>query len=90
MKTVINIKTDKDIKEKAQKIAKELGMPLSTVVNASLKQFVRNKEVYFSLASEITTGLESILSRADKDIVSKTNISPAFRTAEDAIKYLHS
>ena len=49
MKTMINIKTDKEVKENAQKIARELGLPLSTVINAYLKEFIRDREVSFSL-----------------------------------------
>ena len=40
-KTVLNVKTDKDVKEKAQHVAKELGLPLSTVVNAFLKAYLK-------------------------------------------------
>ena len=48
MKTLLNVKTDKDVKEKAQKIAKGIGLPLSSVINAYLKEFIRSKEVTFS------------------------------------------
>src|SRR3989344_6474301 len=45
MKTVITLKADKEVKESAQKVAAELGLTLSAVVNASLKQFVREKSL---------------------------------------------
>ncbi len=48
MHTILNIKTDKKLKADAQKVAGELGVPLSTVMNAFLKQFVRDKEITFS------------------------------------------
>ena len=48
-KTLISIKVDKEVKEKAQEIARELGFSLSAIVNAYLKQFIRTREVYFSL-----------------------------------------
>ncbi len=48
MKTLLTIKTDKVIKLAAQGVAQEIGVPLSTVVNSFLKQFVRDKEVTFS------------------------------------------
>ncbi|MBI4118716.1 MAG: type II toxin-antitoxin system RelB/DinJ family antitoxin, partial [Parcubacteria group bacterium] len=50
MKTVINIKTDKDVKKNAQGVAEELGLSLSAVINAYLRQFVRNKEIHFTAA----------------------------------------
>ncbi len=46
--TILNIKTDKVLKSEAQKVATELGVPLTTVVNAFLKQFVRDKEITLS------------------------------------------
>jgi len=46
--TILNIKTDKDLKREAQRIAKEIGVPLTTVMNAFLKQFVRDREITFS------------------------------------------
>ena len=48
-KTVLNVKTDKEVKDQAQQVAKELGVPLSTVVNAFLKQFIKDRAVLFSL-----------------------------------------
>ena len=44
MKTVLNVKTDKDVKEKAQALAKHMGIPLSTIVNAHLKAFIASGE----------------------------------------------
>ena len=61
MKTVINIKTDKEIKEKAQELARELGVPLSTLVNAYLRQFIRTREFSFSLAYSMSPELEKII-----------------------------
>ncbi len=49
--TILNVKTDKKLKAEARKVADEIGVPLSTVVNAFLKQFVRDKELTLS-ASE--------------------------------------
>jgi DNA-damage-inducible protein J len=46
-KTLLTVKTDKDLKEAAQKVAEELGFSLGTLINAYLKQFVRIKEVSF-------------------------------------------
>ena len=46
--TILNIKTDKKLKADAKKVASELGVPHSTVLNAFLKQFVRDKEITLS------------------------------------------
>lgn len=45
--TTILIKTDKELKTKAQFLADEIGVPLTTVINAYLKQFVRDRQVVF-------------------------------------------
>ncbi len=47
-KTTLTIKTDKELCNQAKKTAKELGLPLSTVINVMLKQFVREKEIIVS------------------------------------------
>ncbi len=47
-KTLITIKTDKILKKAAQETAEEIGVPLGTLINSFLKQFVRTKEVSFS------------------------------------------
>ena len=88
MKTVINIKTDKEVKEEAQKLARELGVPLSTIVNVYLKQFIRTKEFTFSLGYTAGPELEKTLEEVEKDIVAGRNMSPAFETAETAIGWL--
>ncbi len=46
---VINIKTDAKVKKEAQKIAADLGLSLSGVINGYLKQFIRTKTVLFTL-----------------------------------------
>ncbi len=47
-KTTLTIKTDKELRDEAKKTAKELGLPLGTVINVMLKQFVREKEIVVS------------------------------------------
>ena len=87
MKTVINIKTDKKIKKNAQKIAAELGLSLSAVINAHLKQFVRNKEVYFSIAPRMSFEMEKLLEEVEIDIQKNKNISPALSSSQEIKKY---
>lgn len=87
MKTVINIKTDKEVKQNAQKVAEELGLSLSTVINAYLKQFVRSKEVHFSAASHMTPELEKSLEPIEADIQAGRNLSPQMSTPEQIREY---
>lgn len=89
MKTVINIKADKDIKEEAFKVAKEMGLPLSTIVNAFLKQFIRDRQVTFEAPLVPTKKLAKILEQADKDIKAGKNLSPGFTSTEEMIAWLN-
>ena len=89
-KTVINIKVDKDTKEKAQALAKDLGLPLSTIVNANLKEFVRSGEVSFSIEPKIKPEVWKELRKATADYRAGKNISPVFSSVKEAIDYLNS
>lgn len=89
MKTaIINIKTEKTVKKQAQQLAEELGFSLSALVTASLKQFVRTREVQFSARRHMTPYLEGVIKEVEKDIKAKRNISPAFANAKDMDAYL--
>lgn len=88
MKSVINIKTEKEIKENAQKIAKDIGLSLSDVINASLRNFIRTREVYFSAIPRMTPEFERLVGRIDKDIKEKKNLSPSLSSSKKINDYL--
>ena len=89
-KTIVNIKTEKEVKENAQKIARDLGLSLSDVLNASLRNFIRSREVYFSAIPRITPEFERLLGGIEKDIKDRKNLSPVFDSADKAVEYLNS
>ncbi|MBI5613637.1 type II toxin-antitoxin system RelB/DinJ family antitoxin [Candidatus Gottesmanbacteria bacterium] len=87
---VINIKVEPAVKSSAQKVAREIGLTLSGVINAYLKDFVRKKEVRFSVAPEIPrTRTLRMLKKAEEEI-RQGKISPAFTNVKDAMKWLES
>lgn len=88
MKTVINIKADKEVKDHAQQLAGELGLSLSAVVNAQLKQFIRSRSVYFSAIPRVSPGLESLLGMVEKDLKVGENLSRPLWSAEEVAEYL--
>jgi antitoxin component of RelBE/YafQ-DinJ toxin-antitoxin module len=45
MDTTMLVKTKKELKNKAQILAKDLGLSLTDVVNASLRQFIVNQGI---------------------------------------------
>ncbi len=89
LKTVLNIKIDKKVKEEAQKLAKSLGLNMSQIANASYKKFIRTREFTFSDGYTMTPYLEKVVEEAQADYNAGKNISPRFSNAEDAIKWLN-
>lgn len=87
---MINIKTEPKLKEEAQQLAAELGFSLSTLMTASLKQFVRTREVQFSALPRMTPYLEGVIAQVEKDLKTKKNLSPMFSNAKDMDVYLDS
>ena len=61
-KTLVNIRIEKSLKEKAEKLSKELGLSLTASITLFLKAMVREKGLPFS----VTT-----ISKADKKQVQK-------------------
>jgi len=90
MRTIINIKTETEVKKNAQKLAGDLGFSLSAVVNAYLRQFIRNKEVYFSAVSKMSPELENLLGRVETDILKNRNLSKAIYSKKELESYLSS
>lgn len=90
MITVIHLKANKEVKENAQKLAKELGLSLSDVINASLRNFIRTRTVVFTDIPTITPQFEKKLDRIVKDIKEGKNLSPTFTNMKDATDYLDS
>lgn len=84
---VINIKTEPVVKKKAQAVARELGFSLGSLLDAYMRQLIRTREVDFTLEERPNAYLKSIMKQA-KENYKKGNTSPAFKNAEDAIKYL--
>ena len=85
--TIINIKTDPKVKSRAKKVASDLGLNLSGVLNAYLRQFIRTKSVYFSLNEENPSPfLMEALKQSEKQRKSKGYYS--FDNSKEAIDFL--
>lgn len=88
MKTTLYTKIDKETKEQAQSLASELGVPLSTVINSHLKEFVRSGVFTISREPELKPEVWKEIVQASKDAQKGKNISPKFSSAEDALNWL--
>ena len=90
MKTeIINIKTDPLTKKKAHRLASNLGFSLSTLINAYLKQLIKDETVHFSNrpAEVPSKWLEKSLAYAATD-EKEGYVSPTFDNVEDSVKWL--
>jgi len=84
---VINIKTELETKKKAQHLASELGVSLSALINAYLKQIVRAKKVELTIDETPSDYLITIMKKAEENL-EHGKASPVFRTGEEAVKWL--
>lgn len=86
--TVLNVKTNKHLKTQAQEIAKDLGVPLSVVINQYLRDFISTRKVTLQNAPALNPEILAIFEEAEQDGVTKTNSSQTFTTAKGAVDYL--
>jgi addiction module RelB/DinJ family antitoxin len=76
MTTVINFKTEKQIKTRAQKIATQMGLNLSDILNVYLRNFVNNKMLYINLndsENEPTKELLAAVKNSRKEYLKQKN-----------------
>lgn len=84
---VIITKTEPEVKRRAQEIAREFGISLSSLLNAYLKQIVRSKKIEFALDERPSEYLVKTIKQAVEDR-KKGKASPIFNTGKEAIKWL--
>lgn len=87
-KTVLNVKIDKDLKEQAQEVAKSVGIPMSLVVSANLKDFIRTRTVTMTDIPQLKPEVVAELLKIEKDIKKRKDLSPAFTDINEAINWL--
>lgn len=90
MKTVTSIKLDKEIKEQATALAGELGLSLSSVINATLKKFVIERRVVLSLAPEFNKKTEKEFLAMREEVKKNKNISKIYTNLKNLEKALIS
>ena len=88
-KTILNIKTDPQTKLQIQEFAAELGVPVSVILNAQIKQMLRDRKIVLSTELEPTPYLVKIMEQVEKDLLANKNMSKAMN-AKEAIAYLKS
>ena len=91
MNTIINFKTEPKVKTRAQKLAAQMGLDLSDVLNVALRNFVQNKIVYINLGvdDQPSDWLVKTVGSGRQEIKNK-KLSPVFHNAKSASKWLKS
>jgi antitoxin component of RelBE/YafQ-DinJ toxin-antitoxin module len=89
-KTIINIKISKSLKLEAQELADEIGVPLSTVVIANLKDFVRSRSLTISALPRLKPQIEKELGEAISDYRNGRHVSKKLSTTKEVTDYLSS
>lgn len=74
--TILSLKTKKQVKELAQMRAKQLGIPLGTLVNAFLRDLGQTGEVHFTIAEPITPKMAKIIDEMRTEIANGDTYGP--------------
>ena len=85
MSIILNFKTDKKLKDEAKKVASDLGLPLGTIMNHYLREFVRDKKVVFTNHPTPSKKVIKELKEISADIKNKKNLVGPFENADDFI-----
>ena len=88
MDTTMLIKTKKDLKVQAQNLAREMGLPLSTLVNNYLRNFIIERQVVFNAPMPNKKTIEHI-EEARKELRAGKNAGP-FNSVDEMMKSLNS
>ncbi len=86
--TVINIKTELQVKKKAQVVAEEMGISLSALINGFLRHVIKTKTFTFTAREEPSPWLIGALKESREDIKAG-RVSPSFDNAKDATAWLN-
>jgi len=90
MKTAtVNFKTDDATKTKAHAVAKQIGIPLSNLLNAYLYELANTGSVHFTASEPMTEKMEVLIEEAEKEIAAG-KVSGPFDNLEDMFEHLDS
>jgi addiction module RelB/DinJ family antitoxin len=67
MKTVMSVKVDSDVKVLAQEVAASIGISLSTLINAYLRQLAATRRVELYAPEPMTRNLEKLIKEVEAE-----------------------
>jgi len=79
---ILNIKTDPATKQQLKAFAAQVGLPVSALLNAQIKQMLRTGKVTFSTTLEPTPYLQAIIKEAEADYKAGRSITTISNEAE--------
>jgi DNA-damage-inducible protein J len=79
MNTVINIRTEKAVRDEAKKVFSKMGMTTSAGINMFLNQVITEKGMPFTP----TVNLKKIRARWDRQVADAIKNGKAYSSAED-------
>ena len=87
---MINIKVDSKLKQKAQKMARTFGLPLSTVVARKLEEFVNDGRLVFEKPLVPNAKTAKLIKESVRDFKAgkMENFSGPFNGVDEAIAHL--
>ena len=84
--TILSLKTKKQVKELAQLRARQLGIPLGTLVNAFLREFGQTGEVRFSVVEPTPPHIARLIADMQTEVARGDTYGPF--TLAEAEKFL--
>ncbi len=88
MDTTITIKTNSSLRQEAKRIAEELGITLTAVVNAFLRQFVRERKFSVSASAMPTKRKIAILEKISREMDEGRGITGTFSDLDSLFNHL--
>jgi len=88
-KTLLTVKTDKTLKKAAEETAARVGLPLGTVVNGFLRNFVAEQRIEFSAPLIPNARTRRIIDEARREFTAGKAYGP-FKSADEMFESLES
>lgn len=89
MKITISVSVDKSAKDSAREVAESVGLTLSALINAYLKQIAATRRIELYAPEKMTPKLEKLIGAAEKEIKRGETIGP-FDNVDDFLAALKS
>jgi addiction module RelB/DinJ family antitoxin len=88
MTTTMLFKLDKDLKDNAQLVAERVGIPLSTLIRAYLKEITSTGKIEFLATETMTPQMTRVIKQAESEIKAGKTYGP-FVSSTEAVKFLN-